>query len=1121
MPSERLDRHGQVASFSHDAGIERQNVFNFDFEKDGKIWVAASGGLYSYDGYTWHRYGLDQGLPSQFVRSVLVDKDGKLWVGTDQGAGTYDGTHFDSHGSEKGLAGPSVRRITQDPDGTLWFCSDHWPIAVVRAGLTSYKEGVWKAYHESDGLPEEHLYAYFRDSQGHQFALTRGGVRQKNGEHWDPPVQDVGLENAECWSIAETPGMGVVTRDNHNLYILKDGKWSSRPAEQALKTPVAPPLCATRKGEMLTVEADEGSFRVRLFEGGDRTSVSPALDPSNLGLEHLAEAPDGAIWYCAFGVLSRWERGTTEWSEYDDLPYPQLNDREGRVWFSDERGAFRWDGSRFERMPGLAGTLAMDPAQTIWAWLGAGELTSFDGEVHRFSEDQTGLHRVAGHTLDAQGRSWFYGEDAQGRAVAVIFNGKTWTPVELYNAVTAPVLESSPDPVSGVWFLSAEPGERLLAATHFDPTNKEKLTVECMGILHITPHITVDSTGDLWLSGYAGMYHKSRYGDKPWERVNSIPGGEVGRGVLRGDEVWFPFHGWTGGHSGYASHSHGVWRNFDADYSDLLTVFPDGMLYVGTDQGLQILAPGKESRPSELTLPNRQRVHTLVKDMNGDLWMGVVQPNGQQPSVLRYRVDHARPRGELGFTPREIRAGQKLLLSIAGRERYVQGKLHTFRFSWRFDRGPWTPFQPIPAEGLDTTGLSVGPHTLEVHTQDEGLDVDETPVVHRFHVSAIPLQERAWFRPAVVGCFGLIVLLGLTATERARRFARANRQLETEIRDRRKAEQAVRDSEAALKAMNDRLEERVVERTSELSEAITHLNAEVAERKRIQAEIEEMHTRLLETSRHAGMAEVATNVLHNVGNVLNSVNVSATVLADSVRQSESRKLDLVCALLREHENDLPQFLAEDAKGKQLPRYLETLNATVNAERNRVHQEVEVLRKNVEHIKEIVSMQQNYAKISGVAERVPIVELVDDALRMNTAALGRHEVALLRDFRANPVITVDKHKVLQILVNLIRNAKYACDESGRKDKVITVTIDQIEDRVRIAVIDNGVGIPAENLTRIFAHGFTTRKNGHGFGLHSGALAAKEMGGALTVRSEGPLRGATFVLELPLERPSRAA
>ena len=100
---------------------------------------------------------------------------------------------------------------------------------------------------------------------------------------------------------------------------------------------------------------------------------------------------------------------------------------------------------------------------------------------------------------------------------------------------------------------------------------------------------------------------------------------------------------------------------------------------------------------------------------------------------------------------------------------------------------------------------------------------------------------------------------------------------------------------------------------------------------------------------------------------------------------------------------------------------------------------------------------------------------------------------------------------------MRNAKYACDDSGRPDKQLLVQVKGAGERVRIAIIDNGVGIAPENMAKLFRHGFTTREAGHGFGLHSGALTARELGGSLTARSDGPGCGAAFVLELPLVAP----
>jgi PAS domain S-box-containing protein len=288
---------------------------------------------------------------------------------------------------------------------------------------------------------------------------------------------------------------------------------------------------------------------------------------------------------------------------------------------------------------------------------------------------------------------------------------------------------------------------------------------------------------------------------------------------------------------------------------------------------------------------------------------------------------------------------------------------------------------------------------------------------------------------------------------------------------------------------------------------------DITDGKLADAELRITHERLVEASRAAGMAEVATNVLHNVGNVLNSVNVSANVVIDSVRQCRVGDLERVLALLTEHSADLPAFFAS-SRGAALLPYLGQLAARLRTDQQEAIRELTLLRENIDHIKEIVMMQQNTATLSGATEMARVADLVEDSLRLNSGTLTRHHVEVERDYAEVPQICVQKHKVLQILVNLIRNAKFACVEARRSDRRIVVRISRDEASVRIAVIDNGIGIPAGNLARIFSHGFTTRKDGHGFGLHSGALAAREMGGALQVQSEGAGCGATFTLQLPL-------
>jgi PAS domain S-box-containing protein len=294
------------------------------------------------------------------------------------------------------------------------------------------------------------------------------------------------------------------------------------------------------------------------------------------------------------------------------------------------------------------------------------------------------------------------------------------------------------------------------------------------------------------------------------------------------------------------------------------------------------------------------------------------------------------------------------------------------------------------------------------------------------------------------------------------------------------------------------------------------LSKDVTKTRRMEADLDEAHKELVDASRTAGMAEVATGVLHNVGNVLNSLNVSASVIATGLRNSKADSLTRLGALLREHQNDLAGFLSRDAKGKRVPEFLASLAQHAVEERERLLQEVSGLQKNIDHIKEIVSMQQAYATMVGVIEPLDAAVLMEDSLRMNAVALIRHDVRATREFEAVPSILGEKAKVLQILVNLIRNAKYACDEAGVSEKVITVRIrlSATPGRVQLTVEDNGVGIPPENLTRIFRHGFTTRPTGHGFGLHSAANAAREMKGSLTAQSAGHGRGATFTLELPV-------
>ena len=291
-------------------------------------------------------------------------------------------------------------------------------------------------------------------------------------------------------------------------------------------------------------------------------------------------------------------------------------------------------------------------------------------------------------------------------------------------------------------------------------------------------------------------------------------------------------------------------------------------------------------------------------------------------------------------------------------------------------------------------------------------------------------------------------------------------------------------------------------------------------RQKLDAEqLDKLNRQLIDTSRSAGMADVATGVLHNVGNVLNSVSVSATVVADRLRHSKVLKLCRATAMLREQNSHLGDFLTTDPKGKLIPGFLSTVSEELASERTELIARMDAVGEHIKHIREIVTMQQNYAKVSGVYENLSPMELVEDGLRLNVAAFERHHIELVREFEENlPKVCVDRHKFLQILINLLRNAKHAMEHVVERERRMIIRMGMASsDRVKVVISDNGIGIPPENMSKIFNHGFTTKKDGHGFGLHSGANAAKEMGGSLTARSDGHGQGAEFTLELPAAPP----
>jgi signal transduction histidine kinase len=281
---------------------------------------------------------------------------------------------------------------------------------------------------------------------------------------------------------------------------------------------------------------------------------------------------------------------------------------------------------------------------------------------------------------------------------------------------------------------------------------------------------------------------------------------------------------------------------------------------------------------------------------------------------------------------------------------------------------------------------------------------------------------------------------------------------------------------------------------------------------------------LVDLSRRAGMAEVASGVLHNVGNVMNSVNVGAAVTRDSVQALPVEGVTRACELLDRNAGRLADFLGSDAIGRKLPEYLRKLGAALGDEKRAIIAQLDQLTTHLEHMKKIIAAQQTYAKVNGVTEVCTLEEIAEAALSLSEGVLRNHRIEIVRNYEKLPPVLIDRHQIMQILVNLISNAKHALEASDVAERRLVVGLAKVEGGLRIEVRDNGVGISREHLAKIFNHGFTTKKQGHGFGLHNCANAAQQMDGSLTAHSDGPGKGASFVLRLPMvlaETQQRAA
>ncbi|QQR91854.1 MAG: GHKL domain-containing protein [Myxococcales bacterium] len=322
-------------------------------------------------------------------------------------------------------------------------------------------------------------------------------------------------------------------------------------------------------------------------------------------------------------------------------------------------------------------------------------------------------------------------------------------------------------------------------------------------------------------------------------------------------------------------------------------------------------------------------------------------------------------------------------------------------------------------------------------------------------------------------------------------------------------------TESSLKSFRElsvTLENKVLKRTADLQTANEELEINLIKMQKIQTE-------LVQACRKAGMADVAVCVLHNVGNVLNSINVSANLIKEKLDKSKSSTLHQIVSALEQQDSDRQQRARDEEREKKMFRLLKLVDQSLGEEKMNINEELKSLQSNIDHVKVIVSQQQAHAKaVVGAVENTKISLLVEEVLRMNSSSFKRHHIAVQKEFHDEKFISIDRHKVFQIVVNLLSNARDALMDIDKDKRSITIRTASSDQSVALEVEDTGTGINPQVAMKIFNYGFTTKVGGHGFGLHNSANAAKELGGDLTMHSKGIGQGAIFHLELPIEPPN---
>jgi len=1053
------------------------------------IWVSIASAASTNSAWITRVWQSDDGLPNNNVTGLAQTSDNYLWVANPSRLARFDGVRFDDYSSRNVIPGHDQRisTVLAGQHGGLWIAMDHGPVAY----LDARGEQIY-----SNGLPDLIAQGMVQDGDGAVWIAYRSGMISR--------IKDGQVTQFTTNEIAAGTSCSLATDNRGRLWIAKNGQ-------------------------------------VGVFRDG---KFAPVLILGRTVYTRLARARDGGMWICQDSQLTwcdeqghRRDVGTFVPENPSTQPNAMIEDHLGAVWIgTSDSGLFRYDGTGFENVPvshRAVLSLAEDREGNLWVGTDGGGLNRVQPRTVALEGLESGLPFEAVQSIceDTNGVVWAV---TQNGLLARRINGHWTTQPENPDWPTSGITCVASDPSGGVWIGTQNRGTlycwRNGQLTAFLPTDTP--------FSRIIKAVLPTSTGDVWIGG-TGAVALQRLRNGVFTNF-PLPSRAA---IIRAMAEDTAGNIWIGDNKGMLLRVKGdVLTDETTRYSDVplsircLHTTADGSLWLGyAGNGLGRIKDGHFVRITTAEGLYDDFISEIMSDNRGWLWFGADEgifkvQQQELENLAAGKVDHVRSihygqsaglpsvQANFGFSPGALRTrdGRVWLPMRSALAIAEPNKLHE-------DTKPPTVLikQVIVDDRVVASYDAIKPIQSGIDLENPAA-VLKLPPRHwhlEFEFTALSFiaPENVRFRYRLEGIDeGWI-------EAKAQRSASYSRLPAGHYR----FQVTACNSDGVWSDPGTALEFSVTPFVWQtwwfrltvvvLFTAVVFAVARYVSMRRMRSMLRTIqHQAAVDKSRMAGMAEVAASVLHNIGNVLNSINVSSSLVTRKIRNSKADSLDKVTALLKEHAGDLPGFFTSDPKGRELPGYLSDLSQHLAGEHEDILNELKSLENNIEHITQIVISQQNYAHDAGVQETFNLNEVAEDAIRICTGTAEQRELQITREFQKLPPVTTDKHKVLQILINLIANAKRALSNGGPPEKHLIVRVEMNgANTAKISVIDNGVGIPPENLTQIFQQAFTTGRDGHGLNLHRNALAAGELGGSLVAQSKGPGQGATFTLEFPCQ------